>query len=147
MLSTDGPAHFSDRLFKKKKKPATTKETQSLPAELHPVSSITSALADVRNFAAALLSLQQLAASEVLKDSQKLQPQGNGCYRNRTYVRCPFSDATSPNTSSRRGLLPPALGIKIERYQRIRISWRTAARYRRPHLLQPSGGRLAFRRL
>lgn len=132
---------------KKNTKPATTKETQSLPAELHPVSSITSALADVRNFAAALLSTQQLAGSEVVKDTRKLQPQGNGCYRNRTYVRCPFSHATSPNTSSQRDLRLPAPVIKIERHQRIHTSPGTAARYCRLHPRRRSADRLAFRHL
>lgn len=98
-------------------------------------------------------SLQHCSASyswlcsEVVKDSQKLQPRGNGCYRNRTYVRCPFSHATSPNTSSRRDLLLPAPMVKIERYQRIHISSRTAACYCRLHLVRSLGGRLGFRYL
>lgn len=64
-LKLDGEHRWPRSLLwlavKKKQKTATAKETQSLPAELHPVTSITSVLADVRNFAAALLSILRLA--------------------------------------------------------------------------------------
>lgn len=132
--------------WKKKKKLLRQKKPNRSPR-----SSILSPASPLYSLTCAT-SLQRCSASygwlcsEVVKDSQKLQPQGNGCYRNRTYVRCPFSHATSPNTSSCRDLLPAPM-IKIEWYQRIHISSRTAECYCRLHLLQSSGGRLVFRYL
>ncbi|TNN63738.1 hypothetical protein EYF80_026055 [Liparis tanakae] len=75
-LGADGVAHFSD-----KQENAATNETRSVPVERRFISSpnIGSRLADVHNFAAALLGIQQLGSFENRKPvSQRITLQKSG---------------------------------------------------------------------
>lgn len=85
-----------------------------------------------------------------LKDSSgKLEPQANGCYRNRTYVHCsPSFPCHLPKYLVTLWCAPacadPVLRVKIEQYRGIHISSRTATDYSRLHLQQSSPGRVVF---